>query len=164
MVPIVARGLALLAVSVVLLAIALLLPVGTEVSGGGRSLRVVLVLAALVLGLFTLVMVPVVVGFQQVALDYGHGELGERVAGGKQDGRPNRHVTQTLMAEELMMWQRPVNERVRVRMHRVEASELEQVLPCAQVGVKLFHFTGDVMEAPLPMLIKEQLKDLLANN
>jgi hypothetical protein len=57
MVPIVARALALLAVSVVLLAIALLLPAGTEVPGGGRSLRVVLVLAALVLGLFTLVMV-----------------------------------------------------------------------------------------------------------
>jgi hypothetical protein len=57
MVPIVARALALLAVSVVLLAIALLLPAGPEASGGGRSLRVVLVLAALVLGLFTLVMV-----------------------------------------------------------------------------------------------------------
>lgn len=57
MVPIVARALALLAVSVVLLGIALLLPAGTEVSGGGRSFRVVLVLAALVLGLFTLVMV-----------------------------------------------------------------------------------------------------------
>ena len=57
MVPIVARALALLAVSVVLLAIALLLPADTEVSGGGRSLRVVLVFAALLLGLFTLAMV-----------------------------------------------------------------------------------------------------------
>jgi hypothetical protein len=57
MVPIVARALTLLAVSVVLLGIALLLPAGTEVSGSGRSLRVVLVLAALALGLFTLVMV-----------------------------------------------------------------------------------------------------------
>jgi len=57
MVPIVARALALLAVSVMLLAIALLPPAGTEAPGGGRALRVVFVIAALVLGLFTLGMV-----------------------------------------------------------------------------------------------------------
>ncbi len=57
MVPIVARGLALLAVSVVLLAIALLLPAGTGAPWSGRPLRMVLVVAALVLGLFTLAMV-----------------------------------------------------------------------------------------------------------
>jgi hypothetical protein len=56
-VPIVARALTLLAVGVVLLAVALLLPAGTEAPGGGRALRVVLVIAALLLGLFTLVMV-----------------------------------------------------------------------------------------------------------
>ena len=57
MVPIVARALTLLAVSVMLLAIALLLPAGTEAPGGGRALRVGLVVAPLALGLFTLVMV-----------------------------------------------------------------------------------------------------------
>ena len=57
MVPIVARALALLGVSVVLLAIALLLPVEIEAPVGRRSLRVVLVIAALLLGLFTFVMV-----------------------------------------------------------------------------------------------------------
>jgi len=57
MVPIVARGLALLAVSVVLMAVALLLPAGTAGPWSGRPLRVILVFAALVLGLFTLAMV-----------------------------------------------------------------------------------------------------------
>jgi hypothetical protein len=57
LVPIVARGLALLAVSVVLLAIALLLPAGTAGPWSGRPVRVILVVAALVLGLFTLAMV-----------------------------------------------------------------------------------------------------------
>ena len=57
MVPIVARGLALLAVSVVLLAIALLLPAGPAAPWSGRPLRMILVVAALVLGLFTFAMV-----------------------------------------------------------------------------------------------------------
>ena len=57
MVPIVARALMLLAVSVVLLAIALLLPPGTASPSGGRSpLRVLLVAAALILGVFVLLM------------------------------------------------------------------------------------------------------------
>jgi hypothetical protein len=57
MVPIVARALILLAVAVILLALGLLLPGGTS-SGGRPVLKTLLVVAALILGVFVLLMVP----------------------------------------------------------------------------------------------------------
>jgi hypothetical protein len=58
MVPIVARALMLLAVCVVLITVALLLPPGRQASAGERPvLSFLVIVAALILGIFVLLMV-----------------------------------------------------------------------------------------------------------